>query len=232
MRGQAVADRDRRLGRVPDRQLLGARVPLGHHAAVLDRRRGAAVVAEAARDDDVGRARAPPRSRPSAAPRARPGSSRGRSWISGAPGASAASRSTTASSGSTSTHDVAQRVLGDVAALGHDHRDRLADVAHLVLAPAAPACARGRPARRSAAAAPAAARASSSRRGPRRCRPRRTPGRARAPPRRRRRGGARARTALRRKATCSMPGSCTSSTNSARPVSRRASSLRGTRAPR
>src|SRR5687767_8474226 len=37
---------------------------------------------------------------------------------------------------------------------------------------------------------------------------------------------------LRTNATCSIPGSCTSSTNSARPVSSRASSLRGTRALR
>ncbi len=29
--------------------------------------------------------------------------------------------------------DIANRILGDVAAVGHDHRDRLADVTHLVL---------------------------------------------------------------------------------------------------
>ena len=55
--------------------------------------------------------------------------------------------------------------------------------------------------------------------------------RARARPRRRRSSACRARTSLRTNATCSIPGSCTSSTNSARPVSSRASSLRRTRRP-
>ncbi len=51
---EAVAHRDRRLGRVPDRQLLDPCVPLRHDATVLDRRRGAAVVGEAAADHHVG----------------------------------------------------------------------------------------------------------------------------------------------------------------------------------
>jgi hypothetical protein len=46
--GQAVADHHRRLGGVPYRQPLGLGVPIGDDAARLDRRRAAAVVAEAA----------------------------------------------------------------------------------------------------------------------------------------------------------------------------------------
>ena len=46
--GQAVANRNRRLRRVPDRQLFRLRVPMREHGAVLDRRRRAAVVEKAA----------------------------------------------------------------------------------------------------------------------------------------------------------------------------------------
>ena len=48
-------------------------------------------------------------------------------------GRSAASGSTTAGSGSRSTVDQLGGVFGQIAALGHDDRDRLADMPHLVV---------------------------------------------------------------------------------------------------
>ena len=50
---QAVPDRDRRLRRVPDRQLLRASVPLDGDRAILDRRGDAAIVPKPPRDDDL-----------------------------------------------------------------------------------------------------------------------------------------------------------------------------------
>ena len=52
--GEPVAQENRRLGRIPDRELTGAGVPMRDDAAGLDRRRGAVVVAEAAADDMLG----------------------------------------------------------------------------------------------------------------------------------------------------------------------------------
>ena len=51
-RGEAVANRDRCLGGVPDGQPAGTRVPFGNHTPVLDRRRGPPVVDQPPPDDD------------------------------------------------------------------------------------------------------------------------------------------------------------------------------------
>ena len=52
--GEPVAQEHRRLGRVPDRHLVGARVPAGDDAAGFDRRGRAVIVTEAAADDVIG----------------------------------------------------------------------------------------------------------------------------------------------------------------------------------
>jgi len=52
--GEAVADEHRRLGGIPDRHLVGAAVPLRHHAAGLDRRGDAMLIPQAALDDAIG----------------------------------------------------------------------------------------------------------------------------------------------------------------------------------
>ena len=52
--GETVADRDRRLGGVPDRQPLGARVPVGDDTPVLHRRRRPVVVEQSTADHHVG----------------------------------------------------------------------------------------------------------------------------------------------------------------------------------
>ena len=125
----------------------------------------------------------------------------------------------------------AERVLGEIAALRQHDRQRLADVAHLVLGERHLRALVEDRARRSAAAAPAAAPAPSTRRDPPPCRRRPRP-RAPAPRKRRSSGCVACATLLRRNAACSMPGSSTSSTNSAWPRSSRASSLRLIGAPK
>ena len=56
--GKPVAQEHRRLRRVPHRELIGARVPIGDDAARLDRRGGAVIVVEAAAMTCSARARA------------------------------------------------------------------------------------------------------------------------------------------------------------------------------
>ena len=129
--GQAVADGNRRLGRVPDRQLFALRIPRRRHGAVLDRRRGPAVVEEPARDHQVG----------------------------GGAGDSVVALALVDVGGEVGGQllvqqwgirqeraleiddgperldldgDVGDGVLSQITAIGHHHRDRLADVPHLV----------------------------------------------------------------------------------------------------
>ena len=51
--GKAVADKNWRLGRIPDRHLTGAIVPMRHHAARFDRRGDAVLISKAALEDQV-----------------------------------------------------------------------------------------------------------------------------------------------------------------------------------
>ena len=225
---QAVADRNRRLRRVPDGELFRSRVPRGDDAAVLDGRRRAAVVAEPARDDDVrrGAGRRVVALRADATWAARLESRW--SCIARRAGASAASRSTDRRpaargprrcrparprrrSGSRPRPSRAARPTCRTLSLRQRHLRRSTwktmpgiGGGGTSSGPGLPVVARGR----------------------RPCRPRRhrAAARARCDVDRRRRACA---SSLRRKATCSIPGSCTSSTKSARPVSSRASSLRG-----
>ena len=52
-RGKPVADEDRRLGGIPDRHLAAARVPLGDHAARLDRRGYAVLIVKTALEYEI-----------------------------------------------------------------------------------------------------------------------------------------------------------------------------------
>ena len=227
--GKAVADEYRRLRGVPDRHLAGARVPLRDHAAGLDRRRDAVLVEEAAFDDAIGLGGG--------------GGiiALGLPHMRGDVGADVVvhQRRAALQAFFEIDHcgklleldvDIVECVLGEIAALGDHDRQRLADMADLVLGERHLGALRGTRCLRSGAAAPAAGRAASSRRGRRRHR------------RRRRRGAASARdtsmlmilacaTWLRSNAACSMPGSSTSSTNSACPVRSLRSSLRLTGSP-
>ncbi len=130
--GEAVAHGDGSLGGVPDRELLGPRVPLRDHAPVLDRRRGPAVVVEAAPDHHVGlgpgglviplllgdvgrevRADVLMDERGAGLQRLLHVHHRRQRLV--------------------VDLDVRQRVLGHVAGDGHDHGDGLAELPHLVL---------------------------------------------------------------------------------------------------
>ncbi len=51
--GESVAQEHRRLRRVPDRELIGARIPIGDDAAGLHRRGCAVIVEKAPRDDPI-----------------------------------------------------------------------------------------------------------------------------------------------------------------------------------
>ena len=129
---QAVADRDRRLRRVPDGQLLGAGVPLRDDRAILDRRDSAAVVEEPPRDDESACARARCVVALASGPRG-PRHSTSRSLVH----ERRARRQRRLEVDDRVERldvddDVANRVFGDVAALGDDHRDRFADVADLL----------------------------------------------------------------------------------------------------
>ncbi len=129
--GQAVADEHRRLRRVPDRHVLAARVPLRHHAARLDRGRNAVLIAETALQDqmrlsgraavvalglvdlrgDIGAEIVVHQRRAGAKRRFEIDHRRQRLEI---------------------DLDIVERVFGNVAALGNDDGERLADVADLV----------------------------------------------------------------------------------------------------
>ncbi len=131
-RGKAVANEHRRLRGVPDRHLVGAGVPLRHHAAGLDRRGNAVLVAKAAFEDQIGL-------RGGAAIIAL-----GLADMGGDVGAEivvnmrrcGVERLFDIDDRRQDVEidlDIVERVLGDVAAFGDHDRQRLADVADLVL---------------------------------------------------------------------------------------------------
>src|SRR6267378_2316156 len=100
--GETVAHEHRRLCGIPDRHLVGARIPLRDDAAGFDRRRDAVLVEKAAPDDMVGGGHGGrivtlglPHMRETLEPTS--------SWTSADPPASPFSRSTTAGSCSSST---------------------------------------------------------------------------------------------------------------------------------
>ncbi len=131
LRREAVANRNRRLGRVPDGELFGLRVPLRDDRTILHRRCRAAVVEQPARDDDV----CPrPRGRVVALALDDVGCGvRFEVLVHERRAGSEGGLEVDDRIQRIDVHDdVADRVFGDVPAGGDDHRDRFADVADLL----------------------------------------------------------------------------------------------------
>ena len=178
--GKPVAHEHRRLRRVPDRQLVGARVPLRDHAAGLDRRGRAVLVAEAPLDDAIGLgARGGIVALGSAAHGRRRWSAR-RRGPAATPALERLFQIDHRRQRLELDVDVVERVLGDVAALGDHDRQRLADMADLVLGERHLGALVEDDAGDRRRRHQQRARAASSRRDRRRYRPRRRPARCRA----------------------------------------------------
>ena len=130
--GKAVAQKHRRLRGVPDGEVLGAGVPVGDDAAGLDRHRGAVIVVKAARDDVIGVGAG---GGVIAATLAHMGGDVAFDVVVDARGSVDERLFQIDDRGQRLKidGDVRKRVLGDIAALCQHDRERLADVAHLVL---------------------------------------------------------------------------------------------------
>ena len=130
--GKPVAQEYRRLRRVPDRELISARIPIGDNAARLDRRRRAVIVVEAAGDDAIGLG-----TRGGVVAAALPdmGGDIAAHVIVDGRGRAAASFFKIDDGGERFKLDgnVAERILGEVAAVRQHDGERLADMADFVL---------------------------------------------------------------------------------------------------
>ncbi len=131
-RGETIADRDRRLRRIPDHQPLVAWIPRGDDRAPFERRGRTPIVDQAARDDDDG---AGARRLPVAPPLDDVGGEI-RLEIVVHPRRPGRERRLELAHGIERLEvdlDQGHRILGQVAALGDHQRDRFADVPHLLL---------------------------------------------------------------------------------------------------